>query len=378
MIRTDSRALTFLDSMREARGIRARWQVYLSSFDFDIVHLPGKTNVVADTLSRVVQSSQEGEDQEVDDRMYDDDPMANVDDIYTVQHQEDNIYTVPLDSNDVYSLEVSDRTKVLSECISLEEGILATRTDYDITLVQSFVRSKTLPSKSERRRLPAMVNQLLNRFALLSVEDGLLWYSSPIVNGILPQPRVVVPSSLQDCFVAAAHVTATAHAGVTETYNELKSRCFFPGMFDKTRIYVTNCVDCLQKFNKLGRNRHIMHKDILSYPGQRVFIDTIGPLTPCRHHGVVYRHIFTMLDGFSRFFIAVPIENLESNTILNALQDHFIFKLGLPEVIHCNQGTSFMSKNFTDWLRALGIGLTHTPVYSPQGNREERTHKTLG
>ena len=89
-----------------------------------------------------------------------------------------------------------------------------------------------------------------------------------------------------------------------------------------------------------------MHKDILSHPGQRIFVDTIGPLTPCRHHGVVYRHIFTMLDGFSRFFIAAPIKNLESNTILTALQDHFIFKLGLPEVIHYDQGTSFMSKNW--------------------------------
>ena len=75
--------------------------MYLCSFDFDIVHLPGKTNVVADTLSRVVQSPQGGEDHEEDDRMYNDDPMADVDDIYTVQHQEDEIYTVPLDSNDV-------------------------------------------------------------------------------------------------------------------------------------------------------------------------------------------------------------------------------------------------------------------------------------
>ena len=119
---------------------------------------------MADALSRVVRG---GEDLEVDDRMYDDDPLADVDDIYTVQHQEDDIYTVPVDSNYVYSVEVSDRTKVLSECISLEEWILATRTDYDITLVQSFVRSKTLPLKTEHS-LPAMVNQLLNRFALLS------------------------------------------------------------------------------------------------------------------------------------------------------------------------------------------------------------------
>ena len=108
--------------MREARGIWARWQVYLSSFNFDIVHLPGKTNVVADALSRVVPASQGREDDhDTDDRKYDDDPMADVDDIYTVPHNKDNIYTIPLDKNDVYYVEVSDRRKVLLECISREE-----------------------------------------------------------------------------------------------------------------------------------------------------------------------------------------------------------------------------------------------------------------
>ena len=71
--------------------------------------------------------------------MYNDDLLADVDDIYMVQHGEDDIYTVPVDSNDVYSVEVSDRTRVLFECISLEEWVLATRTDNDITLAQSFV-----------------------------------------------------------------------------------------------------------------------------------------------------------------------------------------------------------------------------------------------
>ena len=52
LIRTDSSAITFLTSMRESRGMFAHWAVYLSSFDFDIKHLPGKQNTAADALSR--------------------------------------------------------------------------------------------------------------------------------------------------------------------------------------------------------------------------------------------------------------------------------------------------------------------------------------
>ena len=54
MIKTDSRALTLMESMREARGIWARWQVYISSFNFDIVHHPSKDNIFAYALSRVI------------------------------------------------------------------------------------------------------------------------------------------------------------------------------------------------------------------------------------------------------------------------------------------------------------------------------------
>ena len=186
LIKTDSRALTFMDSMREARGIWARWQIYISSFNFDIVHQPGKDNIFADALSRVIPQIKggKGDDPETDCEKYDNEPLADVDDIYNI--------------------EVSDNIKVLSESISKEEWILATRTDYEITLVKTFVKTKTLPSREERRRLPAMANQLLNRFPLLSVEDDLLWYSSPILNSILHPPRVVVPSSLQDRIVDSA------------------------------------------------------------------------------------------------------------------------------------------------------------------------------
>lgn len=353
IIRTDSQALTFMNSLKEARGIWARWNVYLSSFNFDIIHRAGKENICADALSRVEPTYSSS-----DEEKYRDDPLADVEDIYAIENPEIG--------------------KVWSEQVSKEDWIRYTRLDYDITLVKSFVQNKQTPTREERRRMPYMSNQLFNRFQLLSVEDELLWYNSPIRGGVLRPARVVVPTALQDRIVAAAHRQVTAHAGTTETYTKLRERCYFPGMFDKTRIFVHNCVECLQKTNKLGKNRHVRHREILSYPFQRIFLDTVGPLNPCRHGGVVYRHILTILDGFTRWFTAIPIPNLESSTILTAFQEQFIYRFGVPEVVHCDRGSSFMSRNFTLSLQAMSIGLTHAPVYSPDANKVERFHKTLG
>lgn len=54
---TDHSALQWLSKMRDPHGRLARWAMKLQQFDFDIVHRPGKSNVVADSLSRGINDS---------------------------------------------------------------------------------------------------------------------------------------------------------------------------------------------------------------------------------------------------------------------------------------------------------------------------------
>ncbi len=50
---TDHAALTYLHSSVGVHRRNVRWLEFLSQFDFEISHIRGKDNVVADTLSRV-------------------------------------------------------------------------------------------------------------------------------------------------------------------------------------------------------------------------------------------------------------------------------------------------------------------------------------
>ena len=52
-IRTDHASLEGILKQKHLQGRMARWVEYLSIFDFDIVYRRGKTNFVADALSRV-------------------------------------------------------------------------------------------------------------------------------------------------------------------------------------------------------------------------------------------------------------------------------------------------------------------------------------
>ncbi len=47
-----------------------------------------------------------------------------------------------------------------------------------------------------------------------------------------------------------------------------------------------------------------------------------------------FRHILTVQDRFTRYLVAVPIPDLETKTILNALIDRFFLVHGMPETIH--------------------------------------------
>ena len=56
----------------------------------------------------------------------------------------------------------------------------------------------------------------------------------------------------------------------------------------------------------------------------------------------------------------------------------FVLVHRVPEVVHTDNGSSLVGKLFQDSLNQMGIQTTRTPVYTPQGNRVERTHRPLG
>ena len=349
IIRTDSQCVKYLHTMKEFRGIWARWQVYLASFRFKLVHRAGKQQTNADALSRMP-----GLAAEADDNTGDIDPLHDVDDIYTLH-------------------------ALTNQEITKDDLRTACKADSVLVKVMDFVREGQKPSREERKPLTLIGMTFINVFEMLTVDDGILYFQYPDLNGKKSAKRICLPVSMYDIAFKLCHEDPmNGHVGMNNTYNTLKARFYFPHMYSYVQGRINNCIPCLSKHAHLSKPVHKQHREELSYFNQRVYSDTVGPLTGALFHGKMCRHFLTIQDGYTRYLICVPVENIEAKTLAAAIVEHWCFILGCPEVLHSDRGSSFTSELFREVMNKLNIVKTVTPAYCPSSDRVERAHRTLG
>jgi hypothetical protein len=197
VLRTDSRCVEFMRGIKECRGIWARWNNFLSSFNFITVHRAGKKQVNADVLSRRSDLPEETAEDDPNE------PFHDADDIYNVE---------PLP---------------MVKGISLEELQQATRHDPVLGQVAKFVAAGRKPTKEERKGLTAVGMAYINIFECLEKSNGVLYYQGPAVNGIMPERRICIPLRYQELAFTLAHSSVTSgHCGMNETDKRMRRFAF--------------------------------------------------------------------------------------------------------------------------------------------------------
>jgi hypothetical protein len=346
IVRTDSSCLKYLNTMKEYRGMFARIQAFLAGFEYKVVHRSGTLQRNADALSRM-----RGLKDTEEDNIETDGHMKDVEDLYHVAEE----------------VTLSDVQKAVQE-----DGVLSKIRDY--------VKAKHKPDKEERKTLTRMGVGYVNIFERLSVKEGVVYYKAPEVNGIRQPNRICLPLTLQDLAFRLCHNHETmGHYGVVNTFNRMRARFHFPHMFIYVEGRVLNCINCVTKKSNRPKGTHEMHRERLSYFGQRVYTDTVKlSLSPRMFQGKLCKYILTIQDGWSRYLQAVPVPSEDAETIARALVENWVYTFGCPEVLHSDRGSAYTSKLFKEVMAALNILKTVTPAYSPEGDRVERSHQVLG
>lgn len=191
---TDHQPLKYIRKQKDPRGKLARWLIELENLDYTVEYVPGKENVEADYLSRVVIPDNKEEQESTQERA----------------------------------------------CIFLNEEILPTMG----VIAEHQKKDSHMKNAMEQLGNSQTVSRgIYKGHSNLNLANGLLWKGT----------RILIPSSLQEKVMSEYH--GQYHPGVENTILLLKARFYWRGMEKSIKDFVSTCRTCMQtKVSKIQRS----------------------------------------------------------------------------------------------------------------------------
>ena len=187
--------------------------------------------------------------------------------------------------------------------------------------------------------------------------------SSTVDNGRL-YTQLVVPKPHRETVMRLAHDSILgAHLGTRKTVLRVLSEFYWPGVQADTRRFCQSC-DICQRTNSKGKTVRVplQKMPLIDEPFQRVAVDLAGPIQPATTKGNGY--ILTLVDYATRFPEAVPLSNIETKRVAEALVDIFC-RVGVPREMLSDMGTQFTSGLMSEVSRLVSMKHLNMTPYHP-------------
>ena len=183
---------------------------------------------------------------------------------------------------------------------------------------------------------------------------------------------ILVPQVLQDFMIILAH-DYSGHNGSRRTYNCLKRQYYWPGIRKQILRHCKKCKECVLQ-NQGQPEKCFGHFDSPDLPMEFICMDLVGPIHPPSSRGNKY--VLTVIGMLTGFTIAVPIKNKNAETICEAYRDNIYCVFGGSSRMLTDNGSEFKNKEMKEVCDTLGLKRIFSPVYTPQSNgRLEGWHR---
>jgi hypothetical protein len=105
-------------------------------------------------------------------------------------------------------------------------------------------------------------------------------------------------------------------------------------------------------------------------------LDFIGEVHPESSKG--HRFILVATDYSTKWTEVVPLRNMTHHDVVSFVQEHIIYRFGVPQTLSNDQGPSFMSHQFREFTESMKIKLLNSSSYYAQANGQaEASNKVL-
>jgi transposase InsO family protein len=105
-------------------------------------------------------------------------------------------------------------------------------------------------------------------------------------------------------------------------------------------------------------------------------LNFIGEVHPASSKG--HRFVLVAIDYFTKWTEVMLLRNMTHKEVIRFLLEHIIHRFRIPQTLTTNQGASFMSHQFREFVGSLRIKLMNSSLYYAQSNGQaEASNKIL-
>ena len=307
-------------------------------------------------------SSSEEEEEEEEDEGVGEDDNNEVEDIQTTSEDNHWVNTIRPEFSAV---------RGMPNRLTVQQKSMRQRVNPILREVIKWVNQGKKPSVAELRGKPKDLQAYANMWELLHMRDGILYMKSEL-GGEGKHDRWCVPANSLTDVLDVAHIADAKHMAAESTMNRVKEVSWWPSMKQDVEDFVLACPGCRPKHQAPKGHLLSQHRPRLqSRVNQTWYLDLVGPLNTSVSG---MKHIFTCLDGFSRYVSAIPIKDKRSETIINCLKS-VINIWGVPEETFCDHGRELDNQFMREEARKLGIRQYFAISYEARSNKVERYHR---
>lgn len=358
---TDHQPLTFALGNRNFNAKLKRWKARIEEYNCELIYKPGKSNVVADALSRIPpQINQLGTDSKANP----DDDMQSLDTAHSASHDSSKLIPHVESPINVFKNQLifdTTRSEYLCEyphpgytrhLIPLNDGSLAELTDS----LQSYLRPVIINGvKIPEEHLQLFQSVCLASFLLFKIR--------------ITQRLVADVADAEEICEIIEKEHRRAHRGPSEIRLQLLERYYFPRMSSTIRLQTSSCHCCkLFKYDRHLNRPNLQPTPIPNYPCEILHIDIFM---------LEKRLYLSCIDKFSKFAKLFHLQSKASvhlrETLVEAL--HYFTA---PKVLVSDNERGLLCPTVLNYLRSLDINLYYAPTQKSEVNGQvERFHSTF-
>lgn len=363
---------------KQTRRHTRLWET-LGEYDFRWMFTPGKTNTLADSLSRLAEL-----DAEIDL------PVA-------LEPKPDPSDPAPFPS------EPTRGKMVIAALLAALSPRAQAKSFHLAALVGSHPIHTTLTSFSTEftaalrsaTESDALCRTILDdpaHYPDFAIADGLVF----LLDGPSASWRLVVPAGPVPPTVLVEAVPATptfrefvidfthrqiGHLGHKKTAAAIRRSFFWPSLSRDVNDYTRSCEPCARNKAVTQRPLGLLHPlGVPTTPWKQVGMDFMVGLPPVVYAGVTVDAIFTVTDYLSKMVVLVPLASTASAAEVATLFFRAVVsRFGIPTSIVSDRDPKFTSTFWTSLYRMAGVKLKMSTSAHPQTDgRAEVTNKTVG